>query len=205
MGPLHPMSASTASVIHESAMPGPRARKDRPVNNSTRTLASSSVTSEPTRTADPHQWLPIAAAAQLGAGVLGMAVALKRHHPYDFLMLHGRADKVARDSLLMGTALSAPVVMLVAQGGAVVQVLRGETQPADRVLAGLGTAMVAGYLGEALVRRRLHRSGFDRIESPLVVVGIGLAAAMAVLGLTPQRRSSLRFGRESPTAPPLSK
>ena len=160
------------------------------MNSSTRTLGSGRVTSGAGRPSDPYQWLPIAAATQLGLGVLGMAVALKRHHPYDFLMLHGRSDKVARDSLLMGTAFSAPVVMLVAQGGAVVQVLRGETQPADRVLAGLGIAMVPGYLGEALLRRRLHRSGFDRIESPLVVGGIGLAAAMAVLGLTSQRRSS---------------
>jgi hypothetical protein len=43
-------------------------------------------------------------------------------------------------------------------------------------------SMSRGYLGERLVRRRLRRSGWDALESPLVVAGIGLAGAMAVLG-----------------------
>jgi hypothetical protein len=59
--------------------------------------------------------------------------------------------------------------------------------PADRVLGVLGAAMVAGYLGEALVRRRLRPSGFDPRETPLVVTGIGLTAAIAGLGLAPPR------------------
>jgi len=137
--------------------------------------------------ADRHRWLSAVAAAQLGAGALGLIVALKRCHPYDFLMLHGRSDKVGRDSLWMGTALSAPAPMLVAQADALLHMMRGETRPADRVLGCLGAAMVGGYLGEALVRRRLHRSAFDRLESPLIVVAIGLAAAMAGLGLAPRR------------------
>jgi hypothetical protein len=41
---------------------------------------------------------------------------------------------------------------------------------------------VAGYLGERLVRRRLRPSGWDAVETPLMVVGIGLAGAMAALG-----------------------
>jgi hypothetical protein len=137
--------------------------------------------------ADRYRWLSAVAAAQLTLGALGLTVALKRRHPYDFLMLHGRSDKVWRDSMWMGTALSAPAVMLVAQGDALLHMMRGETQPADRVLGGLGAAMVGGYLGEALVRRRLHRPGFDRLESPLVVFAVGLAAAMAALGLAPRR------------------
>jgi hypothetical protein len=44
--------------------------------------------------------------------------------------------------------------------------------------------MVAGYAGESLVRQRLRPSGFDAVESPLVAIGIGLSAAMAVLGLS---------------------
>ncbi len=87
-----------------------------------------------------------------------MAVALRRRHAYDTPALHGSSQHVARDSIVMGTALSAPVVMLVAQGGAVVWLVTGVAGPADRVLGGLGLAMCAGYLGEALVRRRLRRS-----------------------------------------------
>jgi hypothetical protein len=41
--------------------------------------------------------------------------------------------------------------------------------------------MVPGYLVERLDRRRLTRVGADPVETPAVVVGVGLAAAMAVL------------------------
>jgi hypothetical protein len=43
--------------------------------------------------------------------------------------------------------------------------------------------MTAGYLGESLVRRRLRPSGFDTLESPLLLVAITLSIVMAVLGL----------------------
>jgi hypothetical protein len=102
----------------------------------------------------------------------------------------GSPEHVVRDSVLMGTALSAPATMLVTQAVATVllargNLTRGDTGPADRVLGVLGAAMVAGYLGEALVRRRLRPSGFDPLETPLVATGIVLAAAMAGLGLAP--------------------
>ena len=42
--------------------------------------------------------------------------------------------------------------------------------------------MVAGYLGERLVRQRLRPSDWDALESPLLVTAIGLAVAMAALG-----------------------
>jgi pimeloyl-ACP methyl ester carboxylesterase len=46
-----------------------------------------------------------------------------------------------------------------------------------------------------LVRRRLRRSGWDALESPLVVAGIGLAGAMAMLGARRNGRGrSIREG-----------
>jgi hypothetical protein len=54
-------------------------------------------------------------AAQLATGLVGMAVAVRRRHQYDFLFLHGHPDHVARDTVLLGTAFSAPATMLVAQ------------------------------------------------------------------------------------------
>jgi hypothetical protein len=83
----------------------------------------------------------------------------------------------------MGTALSAPAVMLGAQAGAIAALLRGPSPAARRLLGGLGAAMVAGYLAERLVRHRLAPSGWDTAESPVIVAGISLAAAMALLGL----------------------
>jgi hypothetical protein len=143
------------------------------------------------RTADPNTPLLAAvSAAQLGAGILGLVVALKRRHEYDFLFLHGDTDHVARDTVLMGTAFSAPATMLVAQALTTTRLWRGPSRPACLMLAGLGMAMVPGYLGEKLVRRRLTRSGYDRLETPLVLAGIQLAALMALVGLASLRPQS---------------
>ena len=64
---------------------------------------------------DRDRLLGVVSAVQLTTGILGLAVALKRRHPYDVPLLHGRPDQVARDWVLDGTALSAPIVMLAAQ------------------------------------------------------------------------------------------
>jgi len=42
--------------------------------------------------------------------------------------------------------------------------------------------MVAGYLGERLVRQRLRPTGWDALESPLIIAALGLSVAMAALG-----------------------
>jgi pimeloyl-ACP methyl ester carboxylesterase len=120
--------------------------------------------------------------AQLATGVAGMVVALRRRHPYDVFWMHGQADTIARDTIVKGTALSAPVSNLLAQAALTAVVTRRPSRGAARALGGLGALQVAGYLGERLVRRRLRPSGWDAVETPLAVAGIGLAGAMAALG-----------------------
>ena len=127
--------------------------------------------------------------AQLATGVAGLVVALRRRHPYDVFWMHGRADTMARDAILRGTALSAPVSNLLAQAALTAVVARRPGRGAARALGGLGALQVAGYLGERLVRRRLRPSGWDPVETPLAVVGIGLAGAMAALGSQAERRA----------------
>jgi hypothetical protein len=131
---------------------------------------------------DRDRLLAACSVVQLAAGGVGLAVACKRHLAYDVPLLHGRPDRVTRDALLLGTALSAPTPMLVAQGCATVRVLQGANGPERLVLRGLGVTMIFGYLGEALVRRRLHPSQWDPVESTVAVAGLALAAAMAILG-----------------------
>jgi hypothetical protein len=134
-----------------------------------------------------NQLLAAVSAVQLGAGLGGMALAIRRRHAFDIPGWRGQQSTVGRDSLLMGTALSAPAAMLAAQAGATVALMRRpDAAVPARVLGGLGTAMVAGYLMERLVRRRLHQPGWDAAESPTVIAGLSLAAAMALLGLRPQ-------------------
>jgi pimeloyl-ACP methyl ester carboxylesterase len=126
--------------------------------------------------------------AQLATGVAGMVVALRRRHPYDVFWMHGRADAIARDTILKGTAFSAPMSNLLVQAALTAVVARRPSRGAARALGGLGALQVAGYLGERLVRRRLRPSGWDAVESPLVVAGVGLAGAMAALGRQVARR-----------------
>lgn len=136
---------------------------------------------------DVRRLLAAISAAQLACGLAGLVVGLRRRYPYEFLWLRGRRATVPRDSILMGTALSAPVTMLVAQTAMTVTLTRRTSERSVRGLGVLGAAMVIGYVGERHVRHRLGPTGWDVEETPLVVAGIGLAAAMAALGLS--RRS----------------
>src|SRR5688500_962556 len=120
-------------------------------------------------------------AAQLATGLVGMMVGLRRRHPYDVFWMHGSADAIGRDVLTKGTALSAPVSMLVTQAALTAMVARRPSRRVALALGGLGATLVAGYLGERQVRRRLRPSGWDAVESPLLVAAIGLAASMAAL------------------------
>jgi energy-converting hydrogenase Eha subunit A len=128
--------------------------------------------------------LACVSAVQLGCGVAGLATATRRGHAYDLPFLHGRRDRVARDSMVMGTALSAPLTMIGVQALAINRLRRGETDGTRTLLGVLGAVMTVGYLGERHVRHRLRPSGFDPYETPLIVVGIGSAVAMAALALT---------------------
>jgi pimeloyl-ACP methyl ester carboxylesterase len=129
-----------------------------------------------------NRLLAAVSVAQLATGIAGMVVALRRRHPYDVFWMHGTTDAIARDTIVKGTALSAPLSNLLVQAALTAVVARRPTRGAARALAGLGALQVAGYLGERLVRRRLRPSGWDRVETPLAIAGIGLAAAMAALG-----------------------
>lgn len=123
------------------------------------------------------------AAAQLVAGIAGLIVALRRRRAYEFLWLSGSPDRVGRDAVGIGTALSAPAPMLVAQAVSTAVLARGPSVNARRGLGLLGAAMVGGYLGERLVRERLSPNGWDVVESTIAVAGLSLAAAMAASGL----------------------
>lgn len=125
--------------------------------------------------------LACVAATQLASALIAMALALRRGHSFDVGFMHGHPDTIVRESVLQGTALSAPVTMLVAQGAAVAVLARRPSTLAVRVIGILGALNVPGYLSERLVRRRLSLSGWESLESPLLGVGISLAALMAFL------------------------
>jgi pimeloyl-ACP methyl ester carboxylesterase len=141
--------------------------------------------------------LAAVSAAQLAISAAGLVVALRRRHPYDVFRMHGRADAIARDAILKGTALSAPVSNLLVQATLTAVMARRPSRAAARALGGLGALQLAGYLGERLVRRRLRPSGWDAVETPLILASLGLAGAMAALGSRAEpREGTLRSVRE---------
>ena len=129
------------------------------------------------------------ATVQLAAQLIGMSVAVRRGLPYDVRVvgMRGEADDIGRDLWDKGTALSAPVTMLGTQAVAIALVATNPNasvgRVAAKVLGGLGALNIGGYLGERVVRERLRPSGWDHVETPVAVVSLALATAMAALGL----------------------
>jgi hypothetical protein len=129
--------------------------------------------------------LVVISAAQLAAGVAGQLVAVRDRRSFDIALIgwRGRPNRVAHDTWLLGTGLSAPVTILATQAVATARLSRGPSRGAARTLGVLGVMMSAGYLVEAEVRRALSPAGRDREVTPIVLTGLTLAGAMGVLGL----------------------
>src|SRR4051812_32673878 len=120
--------------------------------------------------------------AQFAAQLAGLTVALRRRRHYDVGFMTGSAAHLGRDALWFGTAYSAPSYMLAAQAWATARLSRAPDDGARRLLGMLGVLMVPGYLMERHGRARLRPGGLDPVETPVVLIGLGLAAAMGVLG-----------------------
>jgi hypothetical protein len=129
--------------------------------------------------------------AQLVAGTAGQVLAVRRGLAFDIAVIgwKGRPDRVARDSWLLGTGLSAPVLMLAIQAAATARLAAGGSQDYARALGVLGAAMTGGYLVEHEFRKAVTPTSWDRAITPVAVAGFALALAMARLGLS--RRCSV--------------
>jgi hypothetical protein len=128
----------------------------------------------------PRAALVSLSSAQLAVQAAGLVVAVRRRRHYDIGFLRGSPQHVVRDALWMGTAYSAPAYLMAAQWWATAR-LRGQPDDGARRLLGmLGVLYCPGYLSERSVRAHLRR--FDPVESPVALAGVGLAAAMGVLG-----------------------
>ena len=138
----------------------------------------------------PRGILVAVSAAQLAAGLAGQVIALREERSFDIALLgwRGQPGRVAHDSWLLGTGLSAPVVMLATQAAATVRLATTPSRTATRVLGALGATMTCGYLVEREFRSAVDPAGWNATTTPIATAGFTLAAAMAVLGLrTPER------------------
>lgn len=127
-------------------------------------------------------------AVQLVAGLAGQRVAVREGRTFDIALIgwRGEPERVARDSWLLGTGLSAPVVMLATQAVATAHLVRRPSHAATRTLGLLGAAMSCGYLIEKEFRTAMTPTSLDPVTTPLATAGFGLAVVMAVTGLRGQ-------------------
>jgi hypothetical protein len=84
---------------------------------------------------------------------------------------------------VLGTGLSAPIVILMIEAIATARLAAGPSQWAARTLGVLGGAMAGGYLIEREFPGVLAPGGWDPVVTPIAIAGFGLALAMAALAL----------------------
>lgn len=122
-------------------------------------------------------------AAQLLTGVVALPMAVRRRLPSNPIGVHLNlsADHLARDQVLLGTARSAPGVMLVTQAVATAVLARQPSASATRTLGVLGGIMTFGYLVER--ESPLFPGHHEPLSTTLFVGGLSGAVAMAWLGL----------------------
>ncbi len=99
---------------------------------------------------DRRHLLATVSAAQLATGLVGLPIAVRRRLPSDPIGVHLNvsAEHLARDQVVMGTARSAPGLMLLTQAVATATLARRPSYRATRTLGVLGAIMTFGYLVE---------------------------------------------------------
>ena len=128
-----------------------------------------------------YRWLAVTSAVQLASGLAGFVIAVNRQLPADPVGVHLHIPRthLVRNSLVLGTGESAPLLMVAAQGWATCRLMRGPDETARRALRVLGVAMVGGYLIER--GSPLWPGHRERWATTAFAVGLAASGAMAVL------------------------
>jgi hypothetical protein len=130
--------------------------------------------------------LGVISAAQLGMGLVGLRKALREGTEYDLGFMRGSPATMKRDLWFMGTNLSAPAWMLLAEALATVLLMTQHRSRAAKTLGILGAMMSLGYPAEKSVRQAWRHP--NRSITALTLVAELLAVSMAWLGLRRQLR-----------------
>ena len=132
---------------------------------------------------DTDRRLAAVSTAQLLSGLAGLPIAIRRQLPSNpvFVDIPFPTAHIARDSVLFGTARSAPGIMMVTQAAATASLVTSPGPRARKMLGVLGAIMVFGYLVER--DSPLWPGHGGRLDTPLYAVGLAGALAMARMGL----------------------
>lgn len=136
---------------------------------------------------------PLVAAFLLAVNVVAAAVSIDEGMPAEFgkgflgpLALDGDPNNVLTEFLTWrGTALAAPLPLLVIVAVLALRAARGSLL-ATRGLGGIGALALVGYLGEPVTRDALA-GDVGAAKTAIVLLGLGLSAALALTGLTERR------------------
>ena len=130
--------------------------------------------------------LGVISAVQLAMGLVGLRKALRDGTEYDLGFTRGSPETMKRDLWFMGTNLSAPAWMLLAQALATVLLMTRHRSRAAKAVGILGALMSLGYPAEKSVRQAWRHP--NRSITALTGVAELLAVSMAWLGLRRQPR-----------------
>lgn len=141
----------------------------------------------------------------LGVNAVAAVVSIDEGLPAEFgkgflgpLALEGDPDNVLTEFVTWrGTAMAAPLVLLIALGVLAVLAAKGSRR-ATLALGLLGALAFVGYLGEPVTHDALTGS-LGAAKMVLVLAGLGLSAGLALIGLADWRERSV--SRVEVTAP----
>jgi hypothetical protein len=126
--------------------------------------------------------LAVASTLNLLFSVVGFRKAVQEKIPYDIGFMKGSAEHIARDQITLGSALSPPTLMMVAQAVGTVRMVKNPGPGAARLLGVLGLAMSIGFSMERVFHESVRNP--NRSNSPIVAGAESTAIVMAVLGFT---------------------
>lgn len=125
--------------------------------------------------------LAVASTLNLLFSVVGFRKAVQEKIPYDIGFVKGSAEHIARDQVTLGSALSPPTLIMVAQAAGTARMFKNPGADAARLLGVLGLAMSVGFSMERVFHESIRNP--NRSTTPIVVGGESMAIVMAVLGL----------------------
>lgn len=141
--------------------------------------------------------LVVISTVQLGLNLLGLRTALRDRDPANWRFLRRPPERLPEEWAYIGTARSAPGVMLLAQAISICVLAARPSRAASRALGLLGALMTFGYPVEAEFARAVRRP--DPEVTPILLTGFATAVAMLVLGFrSAGRRSPHRCVSEFP-------
>jgi hypothetical protein len=128
--------------------------------------------------------LAVLSAAQLAVHLQAAVTGIRHRVPVELPFRTGNPDTVARDMWTTGSGMAGPWWLLALHAVGTTELFVRDRLWLRRAMGGLGAWYVIWYLLERNVREAFRR---PNERTPSHAAAVGLSAAMAVVGLAPER------------------